>query len=116
MRSVNYAFWYIGGVAGELSGARKVHSICTTLSTLHIYLETARLTVNKNGPDLSQGETPETTTKLGLDLMATIKKTADKRSVPPFPIPPFATPLWFLSALYAVRDFKVLQNSTAPAY
>jgi hypothetical protein len=57
------------------------------LDTLHIYPKTARLTVNKNGPDLSQGETPETTTKLGLDLMATIKKTADKRSVPPFQFP-----------------------------
>jgi hypothetical protein len=54
------------------------------VETPHL-LKTARLTVNKDHVDLSQGETPETTTTIGLKLLEQFRKTIDKQYVlPPF--------------------------------
>ena len=54
-------------------------------SRLRICSETTRLTVNKDHVDISQGETPETTTAIGLRLLEQFKKTIDKQYVqPPF--------------------------------
>lgn len=41
--------------------------------------------MNKDNVDLSQGETPETTTTIGLKLLEQFRKTIDKQYVsPPF--------------------------------
>ena len=62
--------------------AEKVHGTAPPVETPHLFM-TARLTVNKDHVDLSQGETPETTTTIGLKLVEQFRKTIDKQYVFP---------------------------------
>lgn len=60
----------------------KVHGTAPPVETPHLF-KTARLTVNKDHVDLSRGETPETTTTIGLRLLEQFRKTIDKQYVLP---------------------------------
>ncbi len=119
-------FLYIGdGPQGPEAARRRFMALHHHPSRLRIREKTVRLTVNKDHVDLSQGETPETTTTVGLRLLEQFKKTIDKQYVRP----PFihfcddsivATSFVYghkLAVTYSpfssLEDFLVLQNSCA---
>jgi hypothetical protein len=67
----------------------------------HLF-KTARLTVNKDHVDLSQGETPETTTTIGLRLLEQFRKTIDKQYVEP--------------SFYILCDNSIITSSLVDGY
>jgi len=65
-------------VAGDWKRCAKVHEPAPTSKAASIS-QRARLTLGKDNADLDTGETPESTTKSGLQLLEALKKTVDKR-------------------------------------